>query len=212
MTNNELTFAERNNNQEEFLALLEKAFDIHTEDETLQDRLAQYVALTEFLCSSDFFEAPASTKFHLSVKGGLCKHSLDVYHMLMNLVPMATNENISYSTIIKVALLHDICKANFYKTEMKNVKVNGSWTTQPIYVVNDKMPLGHGEKSVILLLKLGIKLTDEEIYAIRWHMNGFDCAVKGGEFAMSNAQEKTSLVTLLQCADLLASQVLEKDI
>ena len=157
---------------------------------------------------TDFFDAPASTKFHLSERGGLLQHSLNVYDALSALCAIF-DESISQSSIAITALLHDLCKANFYKQEMKNVKTSLGWTTQPVYVVNDELPLGHGEKSVIMILNAGIKLTDEEMLAIRWHMSGFDNAVKGGEYALSNAYSHSKLVALLQAADIICANALE---
>lgn len=158
--------------------------------------------------STDFFDAPASTKFHLCEKGGLLQHSLNVYDTLSALCELYA-ESISKETIAIVSLLHDLCKANFYKQEMKNVKTSMGWTTQPVYIVEDQLPLGHGEKSVMMILSAGFKLTAEEMLAIRWHMSGFDNAVKGGEYALSSAYSKTKLVALLQAADIICANALE---
>ena len=159
---------------------------------------------------TDFFEAPASTKFHLSVAGGLVEHSLDVYKALSILCKTFYPE-CKDSTIVLVALLHDLCKVNFYKQELRNVKEDGRWVAKLQYVVDDELPIGHGEKSVIMLLRQGVPLTDEEIYAIRWHMSGFDNAFRGGEQALGNAYKKSKLVVLLQAADLIATHALEAD-
>lgn len=156
---------------------------------------------------TDFFEAPASTKFHLSERGGLLQHSLHVYDTLSNLCELYY-DTCDKSSIAICGLLHDICKTNFYKTEMKNVKTAFGWTSQPAYVIDDKFPVGHGEKSVIMLQR-HIDLTNDEILAIRWHMNGFDCAVKGGEMAYSKATQVCKLLTMLETADLISSRILE---
>ena len=165
--------------------------------------------LLDYLDVTDFFEAPCSTKFHLNYKGGLCEHSLNVY---TELIALCTLHNVDITqnieTLTIVSLFHDICKANFYKQVMKPVKVNGMWKDQLVYEIDDKLPLGHGEKSVIILQKY-LSLSVEEMLAIRWHMGAFDCAFKGGEYAFGTAQDKSLLVTLLQVADLLATQVLE---
>lgn len=162
--------------------------------------------------NTDFFEAPASTKFHLCERGGLLKHSLDVYDNLVALTQIYY-EDVNYESVAIVGLFHDLCKANFYKLENKWVKANEKWTTKQVYVVNDEFPIGHGEKSVIMLLRQNFKLTDEEICAIRWHMNGFDCAVKGGEIAFQNAMNSkhSKLATLLQAADIIAANIVEGD-
>lgn len=165
--------------------------------------------LIDFLEKSDFFEAPCSTKFHLCERGGLCEHSLNVYTTLLSLAKEFTTStpemNESYAI---VSLFHDLCKVYYYREEMKPVKVGSSWTQQKVYVTDDKLPLGHGEKSVMILLRF-IELTNEEMLAIRWHMGAFDCAVKGGEWSMNTAKEKSKLVTLLQCADMIASHIIE---
>ena len=107
---------------------------------------------------TDFFTAPASTKYHLSEKGGLLQHSLNVYECLIRLID-EYNINIDIASITICGLLHDICKANFYKQELKNVKVGATWTQQLQYVVDDQFPIGHGEKSVIILQQTCSSLT-----------------------------------------------------
>lgn len=156
---------------------------------------------------TDFFYAPASTKFHLAERGGLLKHSVNVYLALSSL-NMMYDEHIDPASLAICGLLHDICKTNFYTQEYKNVKVNGVWTQELQYVVNDKFPIGHGEKSVIILQQ-HFKLTDDEIIAIRWHMNGFDAAVRGGDYAYSKATQCCKLLSMLEIADLTASRLLE---
>jgi HD superfamily phosphohydrolase YqeK len=121
---------------------------------------------------SDFFTAPASTKYHESYQGGLVEHSLNVYDFLMS--EYQYNERFAKITnpesIAVVALLHDICKMHYYKEEMRNTKdENGKWIQVPFYTVEDQLPLGHGEKSVFLIKEF-IDLSLEEVMAIRWHM------------------------------------------
>lgn len=119
--------------------------------------------LIEFLERTDFFEAPASTRFHGCFKGGLLEHSLKVYEILKT----KTEDSASVKII---ALLHDVCKANFYKVDYHNAKnEQGVWEKVPYYTVDDTIPYGHGEKSVMMISEF-IKLTPEERYAIRWHM------------------------------------------
>lgn len=187
------------NDKEKFIDILNETcsnrFDV--------DKFIKYLELT------DFFEAPASTKYHSCIKGGLLKHSLNVYEVLKQLC-FLYNNSYDKSTIAICGLLHDICKTNFYTTEIRNVKENGCWTTKQQYVIKDSLPLGHGEKSVILLLNYNIPLTKDEMLAIRWHMGGFDNAIKGGELAYSTASNETMLVTLLQCADLISTYIFEK--
>ena len=164
--------------------------------------------LIAYLSESDFFTAPASTKYHLAVEGGLCEHSLNVYHRLRELVK-ADNAPYSEETLAIAGLLHDVCKANTYKTELRNVKENGEWVKKPFFVVDEKFPYGHGEKSVFIVQNY-IKLTAEEAMAINWHMGGFDARVKGGTFSASTAYEKYPLAVYLHTADLLATYLDEK--
>ena len=120
---------------------------------------------------TDFFTAPASTRFHGSHEGGLLEHSMKVYEILdykikNNVIDLHVPED----TIIIVSLLHDICKVNFYKVDYRNAKnARGEWEKVPYYTVEDTIPYGHGEKSVMMITEY-IKLTPEEKYAIRWHM------------------------------------------
>lgn len=176
--------------------------------------------LIEWLQNNDFFEAPCSTKYHLSEAGGLAQHSINVYKRLYKVFidraeELTGSKDIDDSvkaSIAIVAICHDICKAEFYKVSTRNVKneTTGQWEKVPCYTVEDKVPLGHGEKSVILLLKLGVKLTDEEIYAIRWHMGSFDDAVKGGNRSLSDVFSRCELAYLLHRADMDATYLDEK--
>lgn len=132
--------------------------------------------LLEYLCSdaSDFFIAPASTRFHGSVKGGLLSHSLNVYDCLCDYLSrkrVRDKYGMKYSdeTVAIVALLHDICKVNFYVETTRNVKENGVWKTVPYYSIDDRLPYGHGEKSVYIISSY-MKLTRDEAFAIRYHM------------------------------------------
>ena len=115
-------------------------------------------AFLEWLEKTDFFKAPASTKFHLSREGGLVEHSIHVYERLRELyvnekqrnglMPALTEQE--EETIAICGLLHDICKVNFYTVEMRNRKNDkGQWEKYPFYVVDDQLPYGHGEKSEI---------------------------------------------------------------
>lgn len=125
--------------------------------------------LISFLEKTDFFKAPASTRFHGSYEGGLVEHSIKVYEILNDKVTKS-EFGFDEDTVKIVALLHDICKLNYYKVEYRNAKnKNGEWEKVPYYTVDDTIPYGHGEKSVMMLSEF-ISLTNEEKYAIRWHM------------------------------------------
>jgi len=165
--------------------------------------------LLEWLNTSDFFQAPASTRFHGSYEGGLVEHSLNVYDCLVGeLTSSGLADTYSQETVAIVSLLHDLCKANFYKKGTRNVKENGQWVTKEVYEIDEKFPCGHGEKSVIILQNF-IHLEAEEIYAIRAHMGGFDTSVKGGDYFIGNIFERSKLALLLHLADMKATYLLE---
>ena len=102
--------------------------------------------------------------------------------------------------------MHDLCKANTYKIELRNVKENGEWVKKPYYAVEEQFPYGHGEKSVFILQNY-LHLTAEEALAINWHMGGFDQRVKGGSYSISAVYEKSPLAVLLHTADILATYI-----
>lgn len=164
--------------------------------------------LLEWLSTTDFFKAPASTRFHGACEEGLVMHSLNVYHALMD---RFFEEGDNPESMAICGLLHDLCKANYYKTGSRNVKneATGQWEKVPIFMVEDQFPYGHGEKSVYLIERF-IRLKPAEAVAIRWHMGGFDDAVRGGSFALSGAFEKYPLAVKLHIADLEATYLLEQ--
>ncbi len=132
--------------------------------------------LLDYLLSdaSDFFTAPASTRFHGSVKGGLLAHSLNVYDCLKDYMARGRVKDVygmdySEESIAIVALLHDLCKVNFYVETTRNVKENGVWIKVPYYAIDDKLPYGHGEKSVYIISGY-MRLTRDEAFAVRYHM------------------------------------------
>lgn len=171
-------------------------------------------ALFDWLIKSDFFTAPSSSKYHCAFKGGLCLHSVNVYKRLKNNVIMEYGENyqsvISDESIAIMALLHDLCKTNFYKEDFRNVKVNGAWEQQPYYSVDDQLPYGHGEKSVYMISGF-MKLTREEAMAINWHMGGFDVRVQSNGNSLRGAYYQFPLCVLLHVADLQATYLDEKE-
>ena len=143
--------------------------------------------LLAWLESTDFFTAPASTRFHAAYAGGLLDHSLNVYHVLRAKHYDPETDDLESCTI--AAILHDVCKAGFYKTELRNRKnEHGEWERVPVYTVDDQFPYGHGEKSVFLIERF-MRLRTEEAVAIRWHMGGFDDAARAGSFAIAHAYE-----------------------
>ncbi len=166
--------------------------------------------LLEWLEKSDFFVAPASTRFHGDYEGGLVEHSLNVYNCLLGEIASISNPKTVYSgeTLALVSLLHDICKANFYKKGYRNIKENGIWVTKEVFEIDEKFPCGHGEKSVIILQNF-LRLDADEIFAIRAHMGGFDTSVKGGDYFISKIFERSELALLLHLADMKATYILE---
>ena len=179
--------------------------------------------LLEFIRKSDFYTAPASTRFHSCHEGGLLEHSLNVYDCLKskcNSSVWIDNIEVNTDTIIIVSLLHDICKVYTYGSELKNKKEyhdkgtksdsNGrfDWVTVPSYVIEDKFPYGHGEKSVMIAEQY-IKLKPIERYAIRWHM-GFT-EPKENWNILGTAIRKYPLILALHTADLEATYLMEKE-
>lgn len=164
--------------------------------------------LLEWLSSTDFFKAPASTRFHGACEEGLVMHSLNVYHALMD---RFFEEGDNPESMAVCGLLHDLCKANYYKTGSRNVKneATGQWEKVPIFMVEDQFPYGHGEKSVYLIERF-IRLKPAEAVAIRWHMGGFDDAARGGCRAISEAYDAYPLAVKLHLADLTATYLMEK--
>ncbi len=170
--------------------------------------------LLEFLTSkaSDFFTAPASTRFHGSYPGGLVEHSLNVFECLCDYLSREkakTDYKMNYDmeSIAIVSLLHDICKVNCYKPGTRNVKdENGIWQSVPTFEYDDKLPYGHGEKSVYILTGY-MKLTREEAFAIRYHM-GFSGTED--KRAVSESFEMFPLAFALATADMEATFFLEK--
>ena len=168
--------------------------------------------LLEFLSSgSDFFTAPASTRYHGAHEGGLLEHSLNVYDCLCDILARPRMKEVygleySAESVAVVALLHDICKVNFYKVSTRNVKdENGKWTTVPYYTIEDTLPYGHGEKSAYIVSAY-IRLTREEAFAIRYHM-GFSGTEDPGN--VGRALEMFPLAYALVCADMEAAFLME---
>ncbi|WP_277407922.1 HD domain-containing protein [Lacrimispora xylanisolvens] len=172
-------------------------------------------ALLEFIRKSDFYAAPASTRFHGSYEGGLLEHSLNVYDCLANKWELDSGawhehlEKVKEESIAISALLHDICKTYYYTTEMRNKKdESGVWVQVPFYTVDDRIPYGHGEKSVMMIEEY-IKLLPAERYAIRWHMGSYE--PKELWNTLGTAMEKYPLVLALHEADMEATYLLEKE-
>ena len=160
--------------------------------------------LIAFIEKTDFFEAPASTRFHGSFKGGLLEHSMKVYEIYKEKIKTSSIEiDMPEDSIIISALLHDICKVNFYKVDYRNAKnARGEWEKVPYYTIEDTIPYGHGEKSVMMITEY-IKLTPEEKYSIRWHMGYTE--PKEVYNTIGQAYKKYPMALLLHEADLEAT-------
>ncbi len=171
------------------------------------DKLLEYMLSK----SSDFFTAPASTRFHGSYEGGLVEHSINVYECLVDYLSrtrVKDNYGLSYDseTIAISALLHDLCKINCYRPGTRNVKdERGVWQTVPTYEYDDRLPYGHGEKSVYIITGF-MKLTREEAFAIRYHMGFSGCEDKR---CIGDAFEQFPLAFALCTADMEATYFLE---
>lgn len=187
----------------------EEFIDIYKTNITREgsDKLLEYLTSSK----SDFFTAPASTRYHSAYEGGLAQHSLNVYHcmkdyMARERVVQVYGLTASEETIAVTALLHDICKVNFYKTDYRNSKNDqGVWEKVPYYTIDDKLPYGHGEKSVYIISGF-MRLSRDESFAIRYHM-GFS----GNEDKnnVGRAFELFPLAFALSTADMEASYFLE---
>ena len=187
----------------------EKFIQIYKEKITREgaDKLLDY--LTSDKC--DFFTAPASTRYHGAYEGGLLEHSLNVYECLCQIVPRLHEKygfEFSEESLAVAALLHDLCKINFYKTEMRNVKKNGVWESVPYFTIEDNLPYGHGEKSVYIISGY-MRLSRDEAFAIRYHM-GFSGPEDPGN--VGKAFELFPLALALSWADMEASYYMEGSI
>lgn len=195
-------------NKEEFLELLRS---------TKRDGIEDVITDLEEL---GFFTAPASAGHHLNVEGGLvlhsintCKAALAIWESMKPLEPSLATE-VKRDSIIIASLLHDVCKSDIYKRSVKKRKnALGQWEDCEGYKVSYKdFPMGHGEKSVILLLCSGLDLSDDEMLAIRWHMGAWGINMNSyeDERCYDTARALYPLVSIIQTADGLAAAILER--
>lgn len=194
--------------KEKFLELLDKT-DRQGIDEVM-----------DWLKTNGFFEAPASVNHHGNYEGGLAEHSYNVYTAAMRLRATALSlnpsleEQLPEESVILASLLHDVCKTDIYKLGTKKRKNSfGTWEQYEGYDIDySSFPLGHGEKSVIVLLRLGLDLTDAEIAAIRWHMTAWDLPFQSLDATrqLNEARDKYPLCPLISLADGFASHLMEE--
>lgn len=175
--------------------------------------------IIKYLRDTDFYTAPASAKYHSDYEGGLLDHSLMVYSVALGIYNEMKNidPNIGVSVteenIIISALLHDICKVCFYVNAPKWKKYpHGDWVQVNGYEINDSFPIGHGEKSVMMLLKLGLDINPCEMLAIRYHMGLFGEDNIAFKTSMKSAIKMCPLVSIIQTADWLSSMLLEDEL
>lgn len=165
--------------------------------------------LIEYLDTTDFKSAPASAKYHLCEKGGLVQHSLNVLRYAREL-NKSLNLNIVDSSLIKTALLHDVCKIGYYiegeEWDKEHKDKTNQWRKKFIWKVEDQLPLGHGEKSLSIVNQY-LTLTPEEMLAIRWHMGPWEMAVLfyPTTATYNTACDKSPLVKLISIADQVAT-------
>lgn len=181
--------------------------------------------LLEYLRKSDMYSAPGSTRFHLSVPGGLLQHSLNVLDALRTTLQNNNDGTYTYlvcgkdlrnnkfviteENLIIIALLHDICKTKFYKVENKWKKdENNKWISYEGYSTEDEIPLGHGEKSCLMIQQF-MKLEPVELYSIRWHMGFSDSMNPQMINTLSSAIDKFPIIWATHNADMMASHFME---
>ena len=197
-----------NENKEEFVKLLKP-----TGREGVDDVIEELERL-------GFFSAPASAGHHLNVEGGLVQHSLNtckaafaIWEGMKALEPSLDTE-VKKESIIISALLHDVCKADIYKRSVKKRKNKlGQWEDCEGYKVSYKdFPMGHGEKSLVVILLSGLELYDDEMLAIRWHMGAWGLNQNSFEDVRNydTAQKEYPLVAIIHAADVMAANVMER--
>ncbi len=184
-----------------------------TQREGVDDCLAE-------LDNLGFFSAPASRKYHLNYDGGLMEHSMNVCNVALRLrddmiaLDPTVKSSLPEDSVIIASLLHDTCKADLYKPTVTRQRMpDGSYNDVPGYdIVDGNFPLGHGEKSVVVLLLAGLALTNDEMLAIRWHMGPWDLAFDspGARASIDAARKSCPLCSLIESADTLAACIIER--
>lgn len=184
-------------------------------------------SLLKWLESTDFYTAPASTQYHLSVEGGLCQHSLNVFDNLVMLSrsyykvsedeenPIFNGATIedegaySMENIVVTALFHDICKANCYVRDFRNVKIDGKWNQVEYWRWDEQFIYGHGTKSVYIIQQF-MRLYIAEAHAIRYHMAGKEDTLSNTlERGSAQVYEKTPIAVMLHLADMMSAYLTE---
>ena len=156
--------------------------------------------LLDWLDETDFFQAPASTRFHESYFGGLVEHSRRVWDEMRRLLKAYPEVSVSEETVAIVALLHDVCKIGCYKQELRNKKENGVWRSVPVYTFKEDFCFGGHSSTSVYLIQRFMKLTEEEATAINCHMGA-----ENGNHAVYDAYRAFPLAFLLHTADMAAT-------
>lgn len=186
--------------------LIGACIETHKAAEPTTSISSRYKAAIDWLRTTDFYTAPASTRYHDDIPGGLLVHSLKVYNQMVELqkIPVFSSVNLAEATI--AALAHDWCKIGFYESYQKNVKneVTGAWEKETAYKVNQRgIPLGHGATSLYIAMKM-FRLSVEQALAIRWHQGRWNvCDTEQNEFQKANSEYP--MVYLIQFADEIAA-------
>lgn len=173
--------------------------------------------LLAWLEETDFFTAPASTRFHGNYEGGLCEHSVNVWEELVRLSKAYPEVRITFETAAIVTLLHDLCKIGCYKQELKSRKTGRTkrdgkpeWENYIGYTFHEDFCYGgHGSKSVYLIQKF-MNLTESEAVAINCHMGAWDRAP--GDYSLGPAFEQYPLAWLVHVADESATYIRESKV
>lgn len=171
--------------------------------------------LLEWIEGSDFFTCPASTQWHMCCEGGLCQHSLNVYRRLADFVKTEYGDRfedylgVDNAGLALIGLCHDLCKANTYIVEMRNVKdENGNWVKEPYYKYSPAFEYGHGEKSVFIIQNFIQGLPLNESMAIRYHMGASgDSNSPLKDSNALKAMEDMNIVFWTNMADMAATYI-----
>lgn len=196
-----LSLEERKQNEKDIIETIQAMCGYASRD--VKDFLA-------WLAETDFFSAPASTRFHSSYAGGLAQHSLNVYARLDQLCSASAYPVFPFDVTVIVAICHDLCKTDFYKPGTRPVKVDGKWTQQDCWVIDDEFPFGHGEKSAILASQ-HLKLSKDELLAIRWHMGAYSDQPTRVKEVWRKDAGRLPLALNTHLADIVATHIDEND-
>lgn len=192
-----------------------KSYVVNLLRNTNRDGIENVLSVLEH---SDYYTAPSSTKYHSNYEHGLLDHSLLVlgtaFKLRRTMLDMDPTlcDKIPVDSLIICCLLHDVCKCGFYKPAINYKKdENNQWISYNGFVINDTFPIGHGEKSVIMLQKFGLDLNPNEMIAIRWHMGSWDGSLLNDtKTAYLHALDNSPLLAIVQNSDSISSLLLEK--